>query len=1469
MKKLFGTLGILLLAARLSAQSNAPVRLALITETDEAAAPSDVLTAQLSGNPKIQLLERNEIEKVYREQGLSAANLDYLKLGRILGADGLLLFDVLRTPQSTNLTARLIAVKPGVVLTDGSFPWPLTNTTQWAEAVVPGLDAYLPKLSVLAKDAIPISIVNLRAAVSSSEEQETERQLKLLTIQRLSLERQFFVLERQRMQWLGEEKELKSDESAFWDGSYLLEGVVDQNGYSKETVTISARLTPPKGGAPLLFDVSGSRTNLTEVINRLAAKVTELLKVNSTVKEWNATDEAAQYFDEAKWALRWGVYSEAQAAADSAWALGKRGLDCALVRVKSYILQITSDTGRFQEGEIDTYGSSDGGAYWIKRITSEAHVAVIYNRRANEIDYATIDTLPNPKNIDCALRALELYSEFSRTSSDGQPKILWRGVGWNDWHNSDWYNLGIEDLAAASKVLQCFNLVPQSQVPVADKLRDLRALTRSVAELISESPTVHDSYFVGDRIAPYDELAYTIGEEKPQNQSIFSCKVIWGCFWQETPEECIALYRELMSSPVFCYIHNKFWRRKPEFPRVVGWNEEDRIRIPEVWNKYLQELNDSTNVLLRMEGQSLAVIDAKNDEQLEQAFNGLMDEIITNRDELVGNNVDLFYLNWRVSDLLFPPGESYTQTPTLDRLESQCRTNFFPKLGAMHQEYRTKTVQAGQFLSTFEKQEQFLKENKPYDSLEFLNTFLIGGQNYSKTQALEIQPLLAAYKSNLVAQSKSASGMQKGKLMGAIAQVGFVEYNVDRILNPPASQPQPRQKIQVPKPAIVAEMPVVAPVFTNAPEVVTNVIVVGKFLAIPAERLIDLDSSERIEYMQVTITAHHWFEGRLLLDYGYYAGIQQLDTKGNVLGGRNASGPAIALLDPGSEHWDVVGCPEVDILAQNRFYHHTVLFRGELFTCDGGQLRKFDFQNRQWQALKISDGNNYELFAVNGHLYAANGNVIFEIVDGGKNTHILASNRRQPPVSALDTQDLGTPTLFEGPGHSLRVSTKNKIFTWTGDDWREVCAAPPASFPPIISADDVLFQSDGWNIQPARISRLATESSQVEFCLVKETQRVINAVGTGPVAPPNPLWKLPPELSLPNLSASVWQSSLYLMVDHSETNDIVNEQQHLIIGKKILPKDGYNAALFCFSHDSPLPQKVFFKFDASAGCPPTAGIGSDSRPIIPGIGLTEPWMLFTTNFLLCGRELLDSRAGNSELAGYKAGIWMIPLAQLASAIAAQKEILLQQSAQAVAATERAQKELLAKYDRNHNGILDPDEKEEALDDPAFIESELDVIDANHNGRLDPEELVYFDANQNKILDPKEQAGIDLAEHLFAVRLLKEFDANGDGVLDRSEFNDLWQAGNFRGNPPGTTSFSTFSRADANHDGRIDLNELEAFLKQQLRVELRPRGAAGAAFFKQRLADPNATGDPQRTFKTYVEFYWQHADNATIDFRINE
>jgi Ca2+-binding EF-hand superfamily protein len=336
---------------------------------------------------------------------------------------------------------------------------------------------------------------------------------------------------------------------------------------------------------------------------------------------------------------------------------------------------------------------------------------------------------------------------------------------------------------------------------------------------------------------------------------------------------------------------------------------------------------------------------------------------------------------------------------------------------------------------------------------------------------------------------------------------------------------------------------------------------------------------------------------------------------------------------------------------------------------------------------------------------------------------------------------------------------------------------------------------------------------------------------------------------------------LYLWADHSEVQDVVNEQQHELIGKKILPKDGYNAALFCYSHGLPSPQKVFFKFDDPDGCPPVTGINPDSHQIFPVA--PSVWMYFTTNFLICGLEKPDNFMPNGAEnigIGRKTGIWLLPVSQIATSLAGQRQAQLEQITQAAAAVEQARKNLLARIDLNRNGIIDPDEKEAALDEPAFIESEIDAIDANHNGRIDASELVYFDANTNKILEPKEQAGIEIAQHLLAERLLKKFDANDDGVLDRSEFSDLAQSGpniNARPTPGFPVQFP-----DDNHDGKIDAAELEAFLKQQLRKEIRPRGAVGGAYFNQMIVESKQRVDTGKSFKAYVELFWQNSNGIT-------
>ena len=62
-----------------------------------------------------------------------------------------------------------------------------------------------------------------------------ERQLQTLAVQRLSPRAGLFVLERQKLQQVGEEKNLSADETAFWNGA----------GCSKASWTRTAIPNPP------------------------------------------------------------------------------------------------------------------------------------------------------------------------------------------------------------------------------------------------------------------------------------------------------------------------------------------------------------------------------------------------------------------------------------------------------------------------------------------------------------------------------------------------------------------------------------------------------------------------------------------------------------------------------------------------------------------------------------------------------------------------------------------------------------------------------------------------------------------------------------------------------------------------------------------------------------------------------------------------------------------------------------------------------------------------------------------------------------------------------------------------------------------------------------------------------------------------------------------------------------------------
>ncbi|HXF09752.1 MAG TPA: hypothetical protein VN625_03130, partial [Desulfuromonadaceae bacterium] len=964
-------------------------------------------------------------------------------------------------------------------------------------------------------------------------------------IQRLSREQPLFVLERERMQMLGEEKERQADESAFWDGAYLLDGTVDQNGYARDTVTIDCRLTPSKGRAPISFQVSGDRANPAEVINRLAGKVMALLKVTSTAPEWDAKNEAEQYFQEAQWALRWGVYPEAEMAADSAWALGERSSDCAYVRIKAYVIDAAQHSNAERE------------------------------------------------NIRKAEHALALYDHFIHSSSDA------------DLDSKRWDDLGADVVRASAQVLRSY--YSHRETAAQNELADLRAMIRSEVAWLEQRPCVREYGLLGGRHATPDKVL-------PAIPGIIRDETSLGCFWQETPEDAVALYRKLMANPVFCYLHPMLWLRNGT-DRLVAWNEEDRKRIPAVWNSFIRELNDSTNLLLQLEGKAFRLADARDDSEVQAAFNDLFGTIFSNRDALVANNVELFFNDWGIDFLVWQKvSPNSAGTEPLYRLFN---TNYRLQLRKIDQEYKTRAER-------FDEQKKYLSEFHPFNPSEFHQLF--GQRNYSDAQVREILPLLAAYKSNIVVQVRNLKPGTQSALMSASAQIEGVENGLNQILHP--------------APAVGA---VAAAVIDTNP--VADVLAVSQFLALPWQKLLPPDQIQggAKAVGRIRITAHHVLEGKLVLDFKC-ENVVLYNPDGTDTAGRGPD-DGIAIFDLPEKTWSVVQGPKTDFARANNYYHRTTLLRGELYTSDNGRIQKYDPSTGQWKSLEISDGGNYELFAVNGHLYAADRNIIFEILEGGKTTRLMASNRRHPAISALDGEDLGTPVLFGGPNGSLRIATRDKIFTWTGADWHEDSKVF-GSFPEVFQ-DGVLFRYQDGESQ-MRFSGLPAAVLTPECYLIQHWPYVNGDL-------PSALWTLPSNFYFINLPAALRGADPYILADHSKAEYLSDREN--VSRANVVARDGYHAELMCFSRERKVPTGVCLRFDSSNGELPLIGIDPTSFDSVSRV--RSSWMCFGPRSIVFGLEAPRGTALSEVMnagTGRDAGIWLQPLSVLDERIAARRQV---------------------------------------------------------------------------------------------------------------------------------------------------------------------------------------------------------------------
>ncbi len=317
-----------------------PVRLA-ISGDPAFANEADLISVELSKSKEIILLERQQILKIADEHSLLAGKAgDDVKLGQLLGADGLLILSSTEVNGRKLLSARLVAVHLGVVIDEWiSPPYEAAEGRGMPLFFAHRIEPLLQKLRVTQKDAIPVSVAGLFAAVDSPELRAVERELTWLLIHRLTKEPSVFVLERRRMEDLAVEKNLTDKEiKSFLSGAVIVEGKLEARD-GKLDLALGLRRPGEKKAEP--SSVNGEVKDLSAFAEKIATSILNGLKIKPVEGSWNLEEEAAVYADQAEWAMHHRMLDLCISSAESAWALGRRDVDLARLRVIAYSLKVT------------------------------------------------------------------------------------------------------------------------------------------------------------------------------------------------------------------------------------------------------------------------------------------------------------------------------------------------------------------------------------------------------------------------------------------------------------------------------------------------------------------------------------------------------------------------------------------------------------------------------------------------------------------------------------------------------------------------------------------------------------------------------------------------------------------------------------------------------------------------------------------------------------------------------------------------------------------------------------------------------------------------------------------------------------------------------------------------------------------------------------------------------------------------
>ena len=322
-----------------------PLRLALLYPPD-ASALGDLLTAELSKQDGVILLEREQIRRIFEEKALNSAQAkhDWAKIGELLGAEGLI---VLESSGSKSFSFRLIWAERGIIVRETSLPTAGKDLQKAVASALPQIEKALRKLGELrhaGKSAVAMHIKALNA--DSGKDPDLRQGLGLLFAQRMLDEPGWVVVDRRNLADAVFENDLsqaKGEQHLIAATHRLVLGFAKEG----EILKIRGQLEMPTG-QPKHFELTGKFEEPAVLASAFMAELRKTMGLaeKSEAQAWDPMQEAKEHLEWAKQQLSPYYFTsmplegprEWYEACSSAWALGLRTQEVAFLRATTLAL---------------------------------------------------------------------------------------------------------------------------------------------------------------------------------------------------------------------------------------------------------------------------------------------------------------------------------------------------------------------------------------------------------------------------------------------------------------------------------------------------------------------------------------------------------------------------------------------------------------------------------------------------------------------------------------------------------------------------------------------------------------------------------------------------------------------------------------------------------------------------------------------------------------------------------------------------------------------------------------------------------------------------------------------------------------------------------------------------------------------------------------------------------------------------